>query len=118
MRTILAGSRSCNDPRDMDDAIQFSGFFISSVLYGCAKGADVLGWYWACNHKIPVTPYPAEWERYGRSAGFRRNAQMAANADALIALWDGKSHGTKHMIDIATTVGLKVFVYECGRLDS
>lgn len=112
MRTILAGSRSCEDLHDMEDAIAFSKINITHVLNGRAKGADHLGVLWARNNNIPITEFLADWERYGRGAGFKRNAQMAANADALIALWDGKSHGTKHMIDIATAMKLRVFVYE------
>ena len=45
--------------------------------------------------------FPADWDKHGKSAGYKRNLEMAENADALIAFWDGESRGTKHMIDIA-----------------
>ena len=58
--------------------------------------------------------FPANWNKFGKSAGFRRNEQMAEVADALIAFWDGKSHGTKHMIEIMENKKLlvKVINYE------
>lgn len=112
MRTILAGSRTCNNLQDMYDAIHFSNFSITEVLSGKASGADWLGELWAAENDIPVVLFPADWERYGKGAGFKRNALMAVNADQLIALWDGKSHGTKHMINTANALKLKVFVYE------
>ena len=52
----------------------------------------------------------ADWETYGKSAGYRRNVDMAESADALVALWDGVSNGTKHMINIARQKGLRVHV--------
>ena len=55
-------------------------------------------------------------EKFGKSAGFRRNEQMAEFADALIAFWDGKSHGTKHMIDTATEKGMNVSVVNYGKI--
>ena len=66
---------------------------------------------WAATFSIPCEKYPADWDKYGKSAGYRRNEQMADNADSLIALWDGRSRGTKHMIDIAHRKGLKVYVH-------
>lgn len=66
---------------------------------------------WAVSNGKEIERYPAEWNRYGRSAGYRRNEQMAKIADALIALWDGQSKGTQHMIRLARSYGLEVLVY-------
>ena len=52
----------------------------------------------------------ANWNKFGKSAGFRRNEQMAEVADALIDFWDGKSNGTKHMIEIMENKKLLVRV--------
>ncbi|WP_276914036.1 DNA cytosine methyltransferase [Aneurinibacillus aneurinilyticus] len=54
--------------------------------------------------------YVADWDKYGNSAGYIRNREMAQSADALMAFWDGKSPGTKHMIDLAKEYGLSVIV--------
>ena len=61
---------------------------------------------------MPVEGFPAEWDKYGRSAGPIRNGQMAKAAEALIALLAPGSRGTKNMIEQATKKGLKVFVQE------
>ena len=58
--------------------------------------------------------HPADWDKYGKSAGYRRNKEMAEVADACICFWDGQSKGTKHMIDIATDMGLKVKIVNYG----
>ena len=54
-----------------------------------------------------VLSFPADWDKYGKAAGYKRNDEMARNADALIAFWDGKSRGTRHMIDLAKKYGLQ-----------
>jgi hypothetical protein len=80
------------------------------VVSGTARGVDTLGERWANENNIKVSLWPAQWDIYGKSAGYRRNEQMSNNSDMLIALWDGSSKGTKHMIDIAKRKGLIVYV--------
>lgn len=111
MKTIIAGSRNIQDLRFVEQAIEESGFNITQVVCGCARGVDDLGRKWAGNgNRIPVKLFMAKWNKLGKSAGYIRNKQMAEYADALIAIWDGESKGTKHMIDLAKERGLKVFV--------
>jgi hypothetical protein len=78
------------------------------IVSGGAKGADAMGEIYAYSRGYKLTKFPADWENEGRSAGYKRNALMAHHSDALIAFWDGRSKGTKHMIDLATAKGLKV----------
>ena len=113
MRTIIAGSRDFSDYSAMCSVLR-DGYPwpITTVLSGAARGADQLGERWAKEHGVPVELYPADWTRYGRSAGYRRNELMATKADALIAFWDGQSRGTKHMIDLARR--MKLYVYVSG----
>lgn len=80
------------------------------IVSGHASGADALGERYAQERGFQLETYPADWKAHGRAAGPIRNVQMAAVADALIAFWDGKSRGTKNMIDTATKRGLKVAV--------
>lgn len=80
------------------------------IISGCAQGADTLGLRYASENAFDVEEYPADWNKYGKKAGYMRNVEMAENADALIAFWDGKSKGTKHMIDIATERNLPIRV--------
>ena len=86
------------------------------VISGGARGADRLGERYAREHGLPFRVFPADWERDGNSAGPKRNALMAANADALIAFWDGASKGTKNMIEIARSRGLLIRVIQYAPL--
>lgn len=112
MRTIIAGGRhfgclytirhtinnlpDCNKP--------------SSVSCGKAKGADTLGEVWAVQNAISVDYFDADWDELGKRAGFVRNVDMAKHSEQLIAFWDGKSKGTKHMIDTALKYKLVVHI--------
>ena len=111
MRTIIAGSRGITDYRQVCDAVTESCFDVTTVVSGTARGVDQLGEQWARGHGVPVDRFPAQWNRDGKAAGYKRNVVMAILSDALIALWDGKSRGTKHMIEEAKRRGLRVFVY-------
>lgn len=110
MRVIVAGSRTADCMLELVSAIRKAGFVIDTVVSGTARGADRLGEQWAKANGVPIARYPADWDGLGKSAGYRRNEEMARNADALIALWDGESRGTIHMISIAKKAGLPVHV--------
>lgn len=110
MKVIIAGGRDIEDYNLLLTAIANAGFDITAVVSGGAKGADALGERFAEECGLPVYKFPAYWEEYGRAAGPIRNETMAKFGDALIALWDGKSRGTKNMIDRATAHGLKIHV--------
>jgi hypothetical protein len=110
MKTIIAGGRTITDYQLVNDAIQESGFDIGEIVSGGAAGVDTLGEQYALENDISVKRFPADWDRHGRAAGPIRNVQMTEYADALIAVWDGKSKGTKHMIGTATKQGLQVYV--------
>lgn len=109
MKTIIAGSRAITDYQFIKYNLNNLGFYfdITEVVCGMAKGADLLGKQWAEENNIPVKEFPADWDKYGRRAGYIRNVEMAEYADALVAFWDGKSMGTQHMIDIAKKLDLK-----------
>lgn len=79
-----------------------------SIVSGMAPGADSLAVDFAKKHGVELHPMPADWRKYGKAAGFRRNAEMAAFADGLLAFWDGASKGTKHMIDTMQKLGKPV----------
>lgn len=118
MRTIIAGSRDGVTRHHLDRAmLEFErlGHEVTTVISGCARGADTLGEEWAARNNIPVEKFPADWNLHGRCAGYFRNNRMADNAQALIALWDGTSKGTKHMVDIAREKGLVVLVYRFSK---
>ena len=111
MRTIIAGSRACTHYDDLLRAIDAISWAPSVVLSGTARGVDRLGERWARESGVPIEQFPADWDQYGKSAGYKRNAEMAQNAEALVALWDFESRGTEHMIQLATKAGLVVYVW-------
>lgn len=110
METIIAGSRGITDIQVVQRAVVLSNFEISEVVSGGARGVDALGEQWAAKHGVPVRRFPADWSQ-GPSAGPRRNQEMADYAKALIAVWDGKSRGTRDMIRRAESAGLQVYVH-------
>src|SRR5207244_12929544 len=83
---------------------------IAQVLTGGARGADQLGYRWAWKHAIRHQLFRTEWERFGKSAGVRRNHEMAQAGDMLLAFWDGRSAGTQHMISCMQQLGKPVVV--------
>lgn len=113
MRLIVAGGRDFVD-RDrlnskLDDILRENGDQLV-ILSGMARGADRFAYDWAKAHNVPCQEYPAQWDTYGKSAGFQRNGQMAKEADALLAFWDGKSSGTRHMIMLMVAARKRVTI--------
>lgn len=109
MRTIIAGSRTITDYALVEKVIKESGFEITKVISGMAKGVDTLGELWAHYNNIGCHLCPANWKKFGKSAGYIRNTEMAEIADALIVIIAGESRGSTHMLKIATEKGLQVF---------
>ena len=89
-----------------------------TIICGEARGADSLGKRYALEHGMSVQSFPAEWDRYGRSAGYVRNIDMADNADALVAFWDGNSRGTSNMIHLARERRLPIRIIDYTRQNS
>lgn len=109
MKTIIAGSRSVTNYLAVKSAIEESGFEITEVVSGGAHGVDRLGERWANENNVPIRRFLPDWDKHGKPAGFIRNYLMAKYAEALIAVHDGSSRGTAHMIRAAQEKGLKVY---------
>lgn len=105
MRVIIAGSRTINDLSLVKLAILHAGFDITEVVCGEARGVDSLGKMWAKAHNVPVKSFPADWDKYGKTAGYIRNSQMTDYGEALIAITT-VSPGTKNMIALAKAKGI------------
>lgn len=116
MKTIIAGSRRVSGSAisHVYDAVKLSGFCITEVVSGTAHGIDRAGEAWSRLVEVPLTQFPANWDKFGKSAGYIRNKQMAEYADALIAVWDGVSKGTHHMIKSAEENGLQIYIHRIG----
>ena len=105
---IVAGSRTFQNYPFLCKELDKIKDQIGEIVCGEARGADALGRTYAYDNNIIIKSYPADWERYGKSAGFVRNEEMAAYADKAIIFWDGKSVGSKDMIDKMEKLGKEV----------
>lgn len=117
-KVIVAGGRDYNNYEELKYVCDFylknKNVDEVEIVSGCARGADALGERYASERGIAVVRFPANWDRWGKKAGYLRNNEMYLYADALIAFWDGKSAGTKSMIRLATDGGLDVRVHAYG----
>lgn len=113
-RIIIAGGRNFNNYDLLKEKLlKYIGFNTDvTVISGGAMGADTLGEKFAKEYKLYCMTIPALWNVYGKSAGYKRNVQMAKYASQeegiLFAFWNGVSKGTSHMIDIAKQYGLEI----------
>lgn len=113
-RVIIAG---CRDFADYELLKEKCDYYLQNrekedivIVSGHASGADALGERYAQERGSQLETYPADWKAHGRAAGPIRNENMVRVANALIAFWDGKSRGTKNMIETARKYSLKVAV--------
>lgn len=118
MKVIIAGSRHM--PVSLyylvPKAVAKSGFDITEIVSGTAKGADTLGEFYAAEYEIPCKLFPPDWDTYGKAAGPIRNGQMKEYADAAIVfIWDG-SRGSANMIRQMQQASKPVFVVKDGQL--
>ena len=122
LRIIIAGSRNFNDyellKREVLNIVKYDNRpkEYVKIISGCARGADTLGERFANEMGLEISRFIPDWDGLGKRAGYVRNAEMAKvaveddNDGMLIAFWDGKSRGTKHMIDLAKRYGLEVHI--------
>jgi hypothetical protein len=114
-KVVVAGGRNFTNYELLEKTLD--GLLINKlkndevvIISGGALGADSLGQRYAKERGLECVVYPADWSRYGKSAGSRRNAEMCAVCDAVCAFWNGTSPGTKSMIDMAKKSGKLIFV--------
>lgn len=105
-RLVIFGSREFSDypmlERKLDSLLSkkiAEGYEII-VISGAARGADSLGEKYAKSRGYAIERYPANWNKYGKSAGYRRNETMAQMSDAGVGFWNGISKGTGHMVNL------------------
>ena len=124
MKVIITGSRSFED--DQLKAIRWIRSSIrrltkigpiTEVVSGKTLGIDLLGEKWAEQRNIPVAWFSADWDKHGKSAKPIRNQEMTNYADALIAIWDGKSKDTTDMVNKAMKQGLVVVLVDTRLLE-
>lgn len=80
----------------------------TEIVSGGARGIDTCAREYAVANDIKLTEFLPEYEKYGRSAPLKRNDTIIEYADHVIAFWDGKSRGTKYVIDRCDKIGKPV----------
>lgn len=123
MKLIIAGSRTITDRSAVADAVGASpwrlesapidwSFIVDEVVHGGADGVDTIAGEMASHSDVDVTVFEPDYDAYsGQAAPIIRNEEMAEYGDALLAVWDGKSSGTRNMIEQALDRGLETYVY-------
>lgn len=116
-KVIVAGSRNIHNYNLVEQVLLVVMAWYDleendvTIISGTARGVDQLGERFAEEYGLPCIRIPAEWNVYGKSAGYRRNQEMARQGDMAIIFWDGESKGTKHMINLAKDYELKFHVF-------
>lgn len=105
MRVAIVGSRNL-----LVDIEKYIPKNITELVSGGARGIDTLAEQWADRNNIPKLIIKPDYDKYGRSAPIRRNRTIVDTADFILAIWDGKSRGTKFTIDYAKERGIPVQV--------
>jgi hypothetical protein len=114
MRCVIFGDRNVSDYNELLLAVKNSGFEITEILSGGAKGSDALGEMYAKRNGLKLSVYPADWDdleasnckiktngygkEYNALAGFNRNQDMANDSECGIGLQcNGDTNGTQDM---------------------
>ena len=90
MKLAIIGSRSI----EITNIEQYLPNDVSEIVSGGARGVDRCAEQYAKAHNIKITGFYPDDARYGRIAPLKRNDQIAAYADTVLAFWDGQSTGT------------------------
>lgn len=114
MRAAIVGSRTFADYEQMkkfiEDICKREHLDIDTIVSGGARGADSLGEQYANEKGLGLLVFKADWNKYGKRAGFIRNVDIIKNCDVCFAFWDGESHGTKHDIELCKEHNKKCFI--------
>lgn len=113
MKVIVAGSRDIKDRETIGRAMEGAPFTIETLMHGGAKGVDKTAAKLTELDRfgdIEIQEHKANWEAFGDAAGPKRNRAMAKEADALIAVWNGNSSGTRNMIREALKQNLDIYI--------
>ena len=104
MKLMICGSRSIYNASlifsEINKCVQENNFQDITVIEGEAKGVDTVARLWAERYSHSIESYPADWNKYGKAAGYIRNEIMVKACDFCLILWDGNSKGTKHDINL------------------
>lgn len=111
MKVVVAGSRDIGQTKIVFRAIRSTGLEITEMASGSARGVDSIAENFARVYHVPFTQFPAYYDQYGNSKGEERNKKIVEWADALVAVWDGESQGTRDLIRAMNLAEKPVFLF-------
>lgn len=106
MKVAVIGSRGLK----VDNLGEYLPEGTTEIISGGAKGIDTCAREYAVSHGIKLTEFLPEYKKYGRNAPLLRNISIIERADLVLAFWDGKSRGTKFVIDRCYDVGKRIYI--------
>ena len=109
MKVAVIGSRSLQ----IDQLKDYLPECVTEIISGGACGVDASAREYAKSNNIPLTEYLPEYEKYGKRAPLIRNIRIIEDADIVLAFWDGKSHGTRFVIEKCEQMGKEIKVFTC-----
>lgn len=107
MKVAVIGSRGLS----VDDLSKYLPPDTTEIISGGAKGVDTSARNYALANGIKLTEFLPEYDKFGRGAPLKRNITIIENADLVLAFWDGKSHGTKFVIDNCKEKNIPVKIF-------
>ena len=107
MKVAIIGSRNLT----VTDIQNYLPAGTTEIVSGGAKGIDECAEAYAKTVGLPLTKFLPDYEKYGKAAPLKRNLEIISYADRVIAFWDGKSHGTKFVIDNCKKANKPVVVH-------
>ncbi len=108
MKVAVIGSRSLM----IDDLSGFIPSEATEIVSGGARGIDRSARLYAFKNGLKLKEFFPDYRRYRKGAPKRRNQEIIDYADMVVAIWDGKSKGTKSVIDKCKEIGKPIKVYE------
>ena len=108
MKIAVIGSRSLCEV----DLEKYMPVEVTEIVSGGAKGVDQCARAYATDHGLVLTEFLPDYSRYGLGAPLRRNEEIVRYADMVLAVWDGKSSGTRHVINLCNKLQKKMMVIE------
>ena len=95
MKVAVVGSRNIV----VENIQQFLPENVSEIISGGAKGVDTCAEEYAKNNGIKMTVIKPDYKKYGKPAPLVRNKEIVKNAEFVVLVWDGKSRGTKFVLE-------------------
>lgn len=116
IKLAIVGRRNFKQPKVLykivDQLVKEQDYNVIEIVSGGASGVDSYGASYGQYHQIPVKIFPAEWEKYGKSAGYKRNVLIINECDVCIAFWDGDERGgTYHDIKLCRESNKPCWIY-------